>query len=156
VLRNGSGDEAALIVRPGRRAVGQSAAVQQRCRRLVSTADDFLTFARMLLAGGVHLRRRLLSEALVTAMTTNQLASEQVSGIDPNGTLGWGFGVGVQLRQVGRGQPVGAYGWDGGLGTCWSNDPGHGLAMVLLTNQMWTSPTPGGGPGVSLSWAAAS
>jgi CubicO group peptidase (beta-lactamase class C family) len=109
---------------------------------LVSTADDFLTFARLLLAGGVHGRRRLLSEALVTAMTTNQLASEQVSGIDPNGTLGWGFGVGVQLRQVGRGRPVGAYGWDGGLGTCWSNDPGHGLAMVLLTNQMWTSPTP--------------
>jgi CubicO group peptidase (beta-lactamase class C family) len=83
---------------------------------LVSTADDFLTFARVLLAGGVHGRRRLLSEALVTAMTTNQLALEQVSGIDPNGTLGWGFGVGVQLRQVGRGRPVGAYGWDGGLG----------------------------------------
>jgi CubicO group peptidase (beta-lactamase class C family) len=35
---------------------------------------------------------------------------------------------------------VGTYGWDGGLGSSWANDPVEGLVGVLLTNQMFTSP----------------
>ena len=37
--------------------------------------------------------------------------------------------------------PVGAYGWEGGLGTSWRNDPSEQLFGVLLTQAMWTSPT---------------
>jgi len=46
---------------------------------LVSTADDFLAFARMLLNRGVHGGSRLLSEQSVTSMTTNHLTPAQIA-----------------------------------------------------------------------------
>ena len=42
---------------------------------LVSTIDDFLVFARMLLAGGVHAGRRLLAASAVAEMTTRRSES---------------------------------------------------------------------------------
>jgi len=109
---------------------------------LVSTLDDFLAFAEMLRAGGMAQGKRILSRSAVEGMTTNQLTPEQmaVSAPDPSGARGWGFGVAVQVRRAGPGPGVGAYGWDGGLGTSWANDPTEDLIGVLLTNQMWTSP----------------
>ena len=111
---------------------------------LVSTVDDYLAFAGMLrrrgaTAGG----EQLLSRASVELMTTNQLTPEQraASGPDPSGALGWGLGIGVQLTRVDH-RSVGTYGWDGGLGSSWANDPHEDLTGVLLTNQMWTSPRP--------------
>lgn len=106
---------------------------------LVSTAGDYLAFGRMLLAGGVHHGRRLLSAELVEEMTTNQLTPEQItSGPDPSGARGWGLGVGVQVRATAT-APAGSYGWTGGLGSSWSNDPARGVSGVLLTNEMLTS-----------------
>src|SRR5206468_9994315 len=82
---------------------------------LVSTIDDVHAFARMMLSGGVAPDgTRLLSRASVEAMTTPQLADP--AGVSPDGSLSWGFGVGVQVRRVGLTRPVGTYGWDGGLG----------------------------------------
>jgi CubicO group peptidase (beta-lactamase class C family) len=93
---------------------------------LASTADDFLTFTRMLLNGGVHGGTRVLSEHSVKQMTTDHLTPEQrASGgmlLDGNG---WGFGVGVQR--------TGRYGWAGGYGTDWFTDPGQGLIAIALT-----------------------
>jgi len=43
---------------------------------LVSTVDDFLAFARMLLSKGVYDGKRLLSERSVEVMTTNHLTPE--------------------------------------------------------------------------------
>ncbi|MGV3758649.1 MAG: serine hydrolase domain-containing protein, partial [Actinomycetota bacterium] len=110
---------------------------------LVSTAADYLSFARMLLAGGVHEGERLLSADLVAAMTANHLTAEQLATAapDPSGAQGWGFGVGVQVRTTPT-SPAGSYGWAGGLGSTWANDPATGTIGILLTNQMWTSPEP--------------
>jgi CubicO group peptidase (beta-lactamase class C family) len=36
--------------------------------------------------------------------------------------------------------PVGQYGWDGGLGTIWRNDPSEQMITLLLTNAAFTSP----------------
>lgn len=110
---------------------------------LVSTVGDYLAFARMLLAGGVHHGRQLLSPGSVSAMTTNQLTPEQLatSAPDPSGAQGWGFGVGVQVRATPV-SPRGSYGWSGGLGTSWANDPATGTIGVLMTNEMWSSPAP--------------
>jgi CubicO group peptidase (beta-lactamase class C family) len=45
------------------------------------------------------------------------------------------------------------YGWDGGYGTSWRTDPARGLVGVLLTQQVWSSPSP---PPVHRAfWAAA-
>jgi CubicO group peptidase (beta-lactamase class C family) len=103
---------------------------------LVSTAADFLAFGQMLLSGGTAGGHRLLSRASIDAMVTPHVTV----GPSPGGDVGWGFGVGVQLRRTGPARSVGTYGWDGGLGSSWANDPVEGLVGVLLTNQMFTSP----------------
>lgn len=80
-------------------------------------------------------------------MTANHLTAEQIaaSGPHPSGVLGWGFGVDVQLVQPGPGRSVSSYGWEGGLGSSWANDPVEDVTAVLLTNEAFTSPS---GPAV--------
>jgi CubicO group peptidase (beta-lactamase class C family) len=55
---------------------------------------------------------------------------------------GWGFGVAMATRRVNPAEPVGQYGWDGGLGTSWRCDPAEDMVTILLTQRMWTSPNP--------------
>jgi CubicO group peptidase (beta-lactamase class C family) len=116
---------------------------------LVSSAGDFLSFAEMLLRGGAP----LLSRPSVDTMTADQLTPEQkaVSGFFPDDfdARGWGFGVGMVTRRQHPAAPVGQYGWDGGLGTIWRNDPTEQMITLLLTNAMWTSPRP---PDVALDF----
>jgi CubicO group peptidase (beta-lactamase class C family) len=116
---------------------------------LVSTAADFLAFADMLLRGGSP----LLSRPSVETMTTDQLTPEQkaVSGFYPDDfdARGWGFGVGVVTRREHPAAPVGQYGWDGGLGTIWRNDPSEQMVTILMTNAAWTSPRP---PAIALDF----
>ena len=40
------------------------------------------------------------------------------------------------------GPSVGSYGWDGGLGSSWANDPESGLIGVVLTTDMFAGPFP--------------
>jgi CubicO group peptidase (beta-lactamase class C family) len=104
---------------------------------LVSTIDDFAAFASMLLRGGAP----LLSRSSVAAMTTNQLEPHN-GGPGFDGSLGWGFGVSVSLRRTGVARSAGSYGWDGGLGSSWVNDPSEGLVGVILTTDMFAGPFP--------------
>jgi CubicO group peptidase (beta-lactamase class C family) len=105
---------------------------------LVSTVDDYLAFAQMLRAGGAP----VLSRPAVALMTTDHLTAEQreASSPEPDGSLGWGFCVGVTARQTDE-TSVGTYGWNGGLGSTWANDPVTDVITILLTNQMFTSPS---------------
>ena len=111
---------------------------------LVSTLDDVHAFGRMLLAGGCPPDgSRLLSRASVEAMTTDQIgAAHGAAGPSPDGSQGWGFGVGVQVRRTGLGPTIGSYGWAGGLGTSWGNDPDKELVGVVLTTDAFVSPFP--------------
>jgi CubicO group peptidase (beta-lactamase class C family) len=112
---------------------------------LVSTLDDMSAFGAMLLAGGrLPDGSQLLSRASVEAMTTDHIgaADGTASGPSPDGSLGWGFGVGVQVRRTGLARTVGSYGWDGGLGTSWANDPTERLVGIVLTTDMFTSAYP--------------
>jgi CubicO group peptidase (beta-lactamase class C family) len=101
---------------------------------LLSTADDFLAFARLLLNRGVHGDRRLLSERSVELLTTNHLTPEQSAG---GGILlsghGWGYGMSVATHPDEVSPVPGRYGWSGGYGTTWFNDPSRGLAAIALT-----------------------
>ncbi len=110
---------------------------------LVSTVDDFHAFGRMLLAGGAYDGGRLLSRPSVELMTTDHLTPEQkrISGMMPGDfeNSGWGFGVSVVTRRDFH-ATVGCYGWDGGLGTAWHNDPTEDLTTILMCPQAWTSP----------------
>lgn len=113
---------------------------------LVSTADDFLTFGRMMLNKGQHGKERILSRASVETMTVDHLTAEQKYGY---GVLpgyfdnrGWGFGVAVTTQPDALSNSVGRFGWDGGLGTSWSSDPQEETIGILLTQRAWTSPIP--------------
>ena len=111
---------------------------------LVSTVEDFLRFGEMLIGGGDLDGTRILSASAIGEMTTNQLTDDQLrtAGPDPDGLVGWGLGCGVRVRSTEGGRSIGTYGWDGGLGSSWHNDPVRGIVGVLMTDQMWTSPTP--------------
>ncbi|HWG25469.1 serine hydrolase domain-containing protein [Actinospica sp.] len=112
---------------------------------LVSTVDDYLAFARMLLGGGIYSGTRILSRPSVELMTTDHLTAEnRRRGGLVNGawdTAGWGFGVQVTTARSGLAS-VGRYGWDGGLGTAWFNDSRERLIGILLTQRLWQSPQP--------------
>ncbi|HTP17750.1 MAG TPA: serine hydrolase domain-containing protein [Streptosporangiaceae bacterium] len=101
---------------------------------LVSTADDLLAFARMLLGGGAP----VLPPDTVRAMTTDQLTPAQKArgGLLPGFFDGrsWGFCQAVH--------DSGAFGWDGGLGTSWLVDPSLDLTVIVLTQRMFESPDP--------------
>jgi CubicO group peptidase (beta-lactamase class C family) len=101
---------------------------------LLSTVDDYLAFSRLLLDKGVHEGGRLLSEQSVALMTTNHLTPEQMAGAGPVlGGRGWGFGVAVVIAPDEVSPVPGRYGWDGGYGTSWFNDPNRDLVAIAMT-----------------------
>jgi len=113
----------------------------------VSTVDDFLAFGRMLLAGGTHDGTRILSRPSVELMTTDRLTAAQKAATswyppDYFENHGWGFGMSVVTRRTDIFEPVGRYGWDGGLGTSWHCAPSENMIDILLTNSAFTSPEP--------------
>jgi CubicO group peptidase (beta-lactamase class C family) len=104
---------------------------------LVSTVDDYLAFARMLFNGGTHGKQRLLRAESVRAMSTNQLTPEQIAKSDffPHffDTHGWGYGVAITIAPDAVSKTPGRYGWFGGFGTSWINDPSRNLISIVMT-----------------------
>jgi CubicO group peptidase (beta-lactamase class C family) len=99
---------------------------------LLSTVDDFLAFARLLLNHAVY--DRLLSAMSVELMTSNHLTPEQMAGGAPLlGGGGWGYGMAVTVAPDEVSQDVGRYGWSGGYGTSWFNDPSRNLVAIAMT-----------------------
>jgi CubicO group peptidase (beta-lactamase class C family) len=115
---------------------------------LVSTADDYLAFGRMMLRQGRYDGGRVLSRPSVQLMTTDQLTAEQkaVSGFWPGffDNAGWGFGVSVVIKRDAVSQVPGRYGWDGGLGTSWWSDPAEDMVGILMTQRLGFGPKPEG------------
>ena len=101
---------------------------------LVSTVDDLLAFARMLLRGGDP----VLRADLAAAMTSDQLtpAQKAYGGLGPDffSDKSWGFGQAVLNN--------GSYGWAGGFGSTWMVDPANDLIVIVLTQRMFDSPEP--------------
>jgi len=111
---------------------------------LVSTAGDFGAFARFMFNGLAPDGGRLLKTDTLKAMTTNRLTPAQMKDgeIILGAGRGWGLGLGVQVAASPYGVQPGAYGWDGGFGTSWFNDPAKGLTAILLTQRVFDSPDP--------------
>ncbi len=113
---------------------------------LVSTADDYYAFCRMLLSHGLWGRERILTPASVAAMTRDQLTLEQRTGaqIFFGSHSSWGFGMAVNIRQDApwTGTVPGRFGWDGGYGTSAYSDPTNDFIGILLTQRLMDSPEP--------------
>jgi CubicO group peptidase (beta-lactamase class C family) len=114
---------------------------------LVSTADDYLSFARMLMDYGLHGKVRILSRPSVELMTSDQLTPEQrtTSGFGPDffADHGWGFGLYIVTSRT-QLSSVGSYGWGGGMGTLWESDPREDMISILMTQAGQASATPTG------------
>jgi CubicO group peptidase (beta-lactamase class C family) len=107
---------------------------------LVSTLDDYLTFARMLLGDGEVDGVRLLKPETVALMRTNRLtdAQREIPFMGIPFWLGQGFGLGLSVvtdpekqAWMGAGN-AGAFGWPGAFGTWWQADPKSGLILIYL------------------------
>jgi len=116
---------------------------------LVSTADDYLKFARMMLGRGEVDGVRLLKAETVDLMRANRLTEAQ-RAIDFLGMPFWagqGFGLGVSMildaekhAWMGAGSN-GSFGWPGAFGTWWQADPEEDLILIyLIQNSMPLGP----------------
>lgn len=111
---------------------------------LVSTAADWLAFARMLLADGkAPGGRRILSAESVRRMTTDHLTAEQreIGALFLEGQ-GWGYGGSVDIETTDPWTVPGRYGWVGGTGTTGHLSPATGTVAILLTQRAMENPTP--------------
>lgn len=108
---------------------------------LLSTADDYLAFLRMLLDKGNSSGGRILARPTVELMTADQLLPAQRAnqGMFLDDATGWGFGVGVALRRTSIYTTPGRFGWDGGVGTSAYADPSEDLIGILMTQRMMES-----------------
>lgn len=120
---------------------------------LVSTADDFQRFSRMLLRRGTSENgQRIVSRKLIEAMSTDYLTPAQHS--QPFGNFdrydlddsaiwthrGFGYGVSVRVNRVGFGPSVGTLSWPGAFGTTWLADPSEDLLLTLLVQRVSNNP----------------
>jgi CubicO group peptidase (beta-lactamase class C family) len=99
---------------------------------LVSTVDDLLLFARMLLRGGAP----VLTPEAAHAMTSDQLTAAQKA----HGGLGANFFADRSWAFCQSVHDGGAFGWDGGFGSSWLVDPAHDLIVIVLTQRMFETP----------------
>jgi len=96
---------------------------------LFSTASDLAKFCQMLLNGGTYAGKRLLSEAAIREMSSNQLseavAQKRFSNrTSPADATAYGLGWSTYLS--------GAFGHTGAYATSLRIDPEHGVATVWL------------------------
>ncbi|MBL9125095.1 MAG: beta-lactamase family protein [Planctomycetaceae bacterium] len=108
---------------------------------LISTADDYLQFAQMMLNRGELHGRRILQPDTVDLMTKNHLPDRLVPiTIGPLALENLGFGLDVSVRvKLNPGEPAGAlgeYGWGGAASTQFFVSPGEDLICVAMTQFM--------------------
>lgn len=108
---------------------------------LVSTIDDYLRFARMLLGGGTVDGVRVLSPESVAAMRTDLLTEEQKRHpfLGMPFWIGRGFGLNLSVvtdpaksAQLFGPGGAGTFGWPGAYGTWWQADPANDLILIYL------------------------
>jgi CubicO group peptidase (beta-lactamase class C family) len=120
---------------------------------LVSTADDYLAFARMLLQGGEIDGTRVLAQESIRLMTTDRLTPAQRRNLQFGIPffMGQGFGLGLSVitdakrnAWMGAGRQ-GAFGWPGLFGGWWQVDPAQQSVMVWLQQTLPPQALPGSG-----------
>lgn len=109
---------------------------------LVTTVDDYLRFARMLLAKGSLDGVRIIKPSTIALMATDQLdpAIVQRNWLPGKGALGFGFDFAVRHQQAltadeNRGS-VGEFFWDGAPSMLFWIDPANDLAVIFATQKM--------------------
>lgn len=113
---------------------------------IYSTAPDYLTLIRALLAGGALDGARILRPETVALMGQNQIGDIDVgvlkttvpalsNDVDlcPGVTRKWGFGHMITMQAVTGGRSAGSLTWGGLLNTYYWIDPARKIAAVFMT-----------------------
>ncbi|HEV7723391.1 MAG TPA: serine hydrolase domain-containing protein [Iamia sp.] len=120
---------------------------------LVSTVDDWLAFARMLLASGTGPDgARVLDAESVRLMMTSHAEAEADSPFLQG--HGWGFGGSVDRAATEPWNVPGRYGWTGGSGTAGYVIPSRGLVTIWMGQVEMAGPDDFSALAAFLSWAA--
>lgn len=111
---------------------------------LWSTADDYLTFARLFVEDGAVGGVRLVKVGTLRRMTANFLTDDQRAAATMFGVplfTGHGFGLGLavvlnpETADLNRGKGgVGTVSWPGSYGSWWQADPTDGSVLVFLAH----------------------
>ena len=110
---------------------------------LVSSAEDYLQFALMILNNGEMNGTRILSRKTVELMTTNSIGDLYAPfRISSGDKFGYGFGIRTERGEYDELESLGIIGWDGAFYTRYWIDPSENLVAVLMTQA--------GGPGLDL------
>jgi len=108
---------------------------------LVSTIGDYAKFAHMLLDGGIHNDHRILDEATVAAMMSNQMDDDDIYmfpwlGGETNAAFGYGGSVQIATdteQATKTGKAEGQYGWSGlARPTFWIDKPNNAFGIIML------------------------
>lgn len=105
---------------------------------LLSTTDDYLRFAMMLVGGGSFGDIRLLAPETVRLMGTDHLPDGVTMPWPKLAGHGYGLGVSV-LTDVAKSMTYGSpgdFGWDGLASTYFRVDPTKNLVILLMTHRM--------------------
>ena len=100
---------------------------------LFCSAEDYMTFSRMLVNGGSYKGARILSPKTIELMTES-FTDEVV--FRPGHEFGLGFGVRTDVGQSKLSGSEGAYYWGGAFNTYFFVDPEEDLVAILMT-QSW-------------------
>jgi CubicO group peptidase (beta-lactamase class C family) len=102
---------------------------------MVSTAEDYLQFAQMLVNGGELNGRRYLGPRTIELMASNH-TGDFVNGQFGRPARGMGFGLGVQVVEdpaaADLRQSKGTFGWAGAYGTNQNMDPKEKMVTIIM------------------------
>jgi CubicO group peptidase (beta-lactamase class C family) len=112
---------------------------------LVSTLEDYLKFCIMMLNGGIHEDKQIVTKETIEMMTTNHLPNNKAyldmqfipyqdsESIKRNQGYGFGLGVLVKKGENMFRNGIGWYCWAGALSTLFDIDPKNELIIITLT-----------------------
>ncbi len=108
---------------------------------LISTLDDYAKFAQMMLDGGIYKGHRVLDEATVETMMSDQMGDNPKFlfpwlGGETNNSFGYGGSVVIKdtpEQIVRNGQGVGQWGWSGAARTTfWVDRRNASFGIIML------------------------
>lgn len=125
---------------------------------LVSTAEDYAKFAKMLMNKGELDGMRILGRNTVDFMTRNGLTPEQRKTLNWDSTKGHGYGNFMRILDdpstAGLIQSEGSFGWDGWMGCYFSLDPKEQLCILYFIQQTGAGTTDSARRLQNIAWGA--
>lgn len=113
---------------------GEDVAYESGGAGLVSTLDDYVHFATMMIQKGQYKGRQLLGSKTVEFMTQNHLTKWQKRTLNWDSVIGHGYGCLMRVLEqpgvAGLNGSIGEYGWDGWAGNYVTMVPNEELVIL--------------------------